>query len=62
MPKVDFRRLNIENNCPHCGGDEVEFNEDGLLECIWCGKSPTDDVDGEPTTQKKVIKKMKNYE
>ncbi len=62
MPKIDLRTINRENECPHCGSDEMWFNKDGLLECDWCGKLPTDDVEYQYEPQRKIIKKMKKYE
>lgn len=64
MPKVDLRTLKREDLCPYCGGDEMWFNsETQLLECDWCGKSPTDDHDMTYIqNETRIIKKMKKYE
>jgi uncharacterized Zn finger protein len=36
MPRVDFRDIEDDEQCPHCGSYDLDFDEDGLLRCFDC--------------------------
>jgi uncharacterized Zn finger protein len=63
MPKVDFRGLILDNECPFCGSIESYINFDGLLECDECGELIIEEEQPFRKTKKQQIsKKFKSYE
>ena len=39
-PRMDDR----ENTCPHCGSEEIDYDDDGNLECPYCGRIALNDL------------------